>query len=74
MDRLMQNYINQCEICLEHKYKKYPYETETYGPIIARRPLEHMHVGEFHFNKDKFLTFFPKMLKPIIYQIEMPRP
>ena len=56
MDRLIQNYINQCEICLEHKYERNPYETETYGPIIAKKPLEHIHMDAFHFNKDKFLT------------------
>ena len=56
MDRLIENYINQCEICPEHECERNPYETETYGPIIARRPLEHIHMDVFHFNKDKFLT------------------
>ena len=42
MDRIIQNYINQCEICLEHKYEKNPYKTESYGPIIANRPLQHI--------------------------------
>ena len=40
MDRFIQNYINQCEIYLEHKYERNPYETESYGPIITRRPVD----------------------------------
>ena len=56
MERMMQNYINQCQICLEHKCERRPYITETYGPIIANRPLEHLHLDIFHYNKEKYLT------------------
>lgn len=56
MDRIIQNYINHCDICLEHKYERKPYITETHGPIIADRPLQHIHMDVFHFNKEKFLT------------------
>ena len=41
MDTIIQNYINQCEICLEHKYEGNPYKKESYGPIIANTPLQH---------------------------------
>ena len=47
MDRIIQNYINQCEICLEHKYERNPYKTESYGRIIANRPLQHIHMDVF---------------------------
>ena len=56
MERMIQNYTNQCEICLEHKYERRPYITETYGPIIANRPLQHLHLDIFHYNKEKYLT------------------
>ena len=56
MERMIQNYINQCETCLEHKYERRPYITETYGPIIANMPLQHLHLDIFHYNKKKFLT------------------
>ncbi|OXU30902.1 hypothetical protein TSAR_011506 [Trichomalopsis sarcophagae] len=48
MDRFIQNYITKCELCLEHKYERKAYETEKYGPIIANRPLQHIHVDIFH--------------------------
>ena len=44
MDRIIQNYINHCEVCLEHKYKRKPYITDSYGPIIANIPLQHIHL------------------------------
>ena len=56
MDRIIRNYINQCEVCLEHKYERRPYETETHGPIIGNRPLQHVHIDIFHIEKEKFLT------------------
>ena len=56
MDRIIQNYINQCEICLEHKYERNPDKTESYEPIIANRPLQHIHIDVFHYNNEKFLT------------------
>ena len=56
MDRIIRNYINQCEICLEHKYERRPYEMESYGPIIANRPLQHVHIDIFHIEEEKFLT------------------
>ena len=55
MDRIIRNYINKCEVCLEHKYERRPYETETYGPIIANRPVQHVHMDIFHIDKKKFL-------------------
>lgn len=56
MDRIIQNYINHCDVCLEYKYERTPYITETYGPIIANRPLQHIHIDIFHYDKQKFLT------------------
>ena len=41
---------------MEHKYERRPYDTETYGPIIANRPLQHVHIDIFHIEKEKFLT------------------
>ena len=56
MDRIIRNYINQCEVCLEHKYERRPYKTETYGPIIDNRRLQHVHIDIFHLEKEKFHT------------------
>ena len=56
MERMIQNYINQCETCLENKYERRPYITKTYGPIIANMPFQHLHLGEGPLNKEKFLT------------------
>ena len=55
MERMIQNYINQCEICLK-QYERRFYITDTYGPIIANRPLQHLHLNIFHYNKEKYLT------------------
>ena len=48
MNRIIRNYINQCEVCLEHKYERRPYETETCGPIITNRPLQPAHIDLSH--------------------------
>ena len=50
MNRIIQNYINQCEICLEHKYERNPYKTESYGPIIENRPLQQIDMDVFFFS------------------------
>ena len=41
---------------LRHKYERRPYETEIYGPSIANRPLQHVHIDIFPIEKEKFLT------------------
>lgn len=48
--------INECEICLQNKYERHPYNTPLSGPLLARKPFDVIHIDTFSFDKAKFLT------------------
>lgn len=48
--------INECEICLQSKYERHPYNVPFSGPLLAKKPFEIVHIDTFSFDKCKFLT------------------
>ena len=48
--------INSCETCLRSKYERHPYNPKFSGPLLAKRPLEVLHIDTFGFQGSKFLT------------------
>lgn len=48
--------INDCEICLQSKYERRPYQLKLSGPLLAKRPFEVLHIDTFSFSNNKFLT------------------
>lgn len=49
--------INECEICLQSKYERNPYNIKLSGPLLAKKPFDVIHIDTFSFDKAKFVTF-----------------
>ena len=48
--------INSCEVCLQSKYERHPYNPKLQGPLLAKRPFDIVHIDTFTFQNSKFLT------------------
>lgn len=48
--------INTCDICLQAKYERHPYNPKFSGPLLAKRPFDTLHLDTFSFQNSKFLT------------------
>ena len=48
--------VNNCEICLQSKYERHPYNPKFAGPLLAKRPFDLIHLDTFSFLNSKFLT------------------
>lgn len=48
--------INTCELCLQAKYERHPYNPKFSGPLLAKRPFDIIHIDTFSFQGTKFLT------------------
>lgn len=48
--------INNCDVCLQSKYERHPYNLKFSGPLLAKRPFEVVHMDTFSFQNSKFLT------------------
>lgn len=48
--------INACELCLQSKYERHPYNLKFSGPLLAKRPFDIIHMDTFSFQGSKFLT------------------
>jgi len=53
---IITNYINKCDICLRIKYERRPYNPPFLGPLVAKRPFEHIFLDLFSVEKQSFLT------------------
>lgn len=42
--------INDCEICLQSKYERHPYNIKFSGPWLAKKPFAVIHIGTFSFD------------------------
>lgn len=54
MKKTITSVINQCEICLQVKYERRPYQLPLAGPMLAKRPFDVVHIDTFSFQR--FLT------------------
>lgn len=50
------NYINTCNICLENKYERRPFELHFELTPTPSKPFESLHIDTFHIDKIKCLT------------------
>lgn len=48
--------INKCELCLQSKYERHPYQLKMSGPLLSQRPFHIIHIDTFSFSNSKFLT------------------
>lgn len=48
--------LNTCDVCLQSKYERHPYNPKFSGPLLAKRPFEILHIDTFSFQNSKFLT------------------
>lgn len=55
--------INSCDLCLQSKYERNPYNTKLIGPLLAKKPFDTIHVDTFSFNNCKFLTIIDSFSK-----------
>lgn len=63
--------INECEVCLQSKYERRPYNVPFAGPLVAKRPFEVVHIDTFSFDNYKFLTIIDLFSKYVqAYYVE----
>lgn len=56
MKSIITNEINKCELCLQAKYERNPYNVKFQGPLLARKPFDTLFIDTFSFQNCKFLT------------------
>lgn len=55
--------INTCDLCLQAKYERNPYNVKLGGPLLAKKPFDTIHLDTFTFQNCKFLTIIDSFSK-----------
>uniref|UniRef100_A0A0A9X2N7 Retrovirus-related Pol polyprotein from transposon gypsy n=1 Tax=Lygus hesperus TaxID=30085 RepID=A0A0A9X2N7_LYGHE len=63
MKTSIQNYINQCELCLQCKYDRHPIKPKFKETTTPQKPFEIVHIDKLSIEKQKFLTIVDKFSK-----------
>lgn len=56
MKNTITSIVNSCDLCLQSKYERHPYQLKLTGPLLAKRPFDVIHIDTFSFQNSKFLT------------------
>lgn len=57
--------FNECEVRIQSKYERRPYNVPFAGPLVAKRPFEVVHIDTFSFDNYTFLTIIDVFSKYI---------